>query len=136
MTCLDALEHVASVSEEADVLAAARLMRERGVDFLAVRDDRGRPVGTLTALDVAVRVCGRDLRASELPVRQAMRRDPAVCRPFDETQVAEELMERLQVSRVLVVGDDGELLGAVSLQGLAAARPARTDALPGPRELH
>lgn len=127
MICLDLMKgEVAFVTEHDDVQTAARLMQQRAVGFLPVCDEQRKPVGALTDRDIALRVCSENLRASEVPVSQAMTRRVYSCRPLDDVKVAEELMARHEIWRVMLVGDDGTLVGVVSLSDIAEAEePAR-----------
>lgn len=122
MLCLDVMKQdVAFVHENDNVHKAARLMEKHGVGFLPVVDDQRRPVGALTDRDIVIRVANEDHRPSNVSVREAMTPQRVFCRPLDDVRVAEDLMAANKVSRVMVVGDDGVLVGVISLSDIAAA---------------
>jgi CBS domain-containing protein len=122
MLCLDVMKQdLAYVSHHDNVHKAARLMQKHGIGFLPVVDDDRKPLGALTDRDIVLRVCTDDHRPSNVSVRDAMTPELVVCRPLDDVRVAEDLMARRHVSRVMVVGDDGALVGVISLSDIALA---------------
>lgn len=104
-----------SVKPDDNVHTAARKMRDRGVGFLPVCDDEGRPVGAITDRDIAVRVAADDARPSNVSVREVMTPEVLVCSPFDDLRIAEQAMAEARRSRIMCVNDDGRLVGVLSL---------------------
>ncbi|WP_233261603.1 CBS domain-containing protein [Vitiosangium sp. GDMCC 1.1324] len=98
---------------------AARKMRDKGVGFLPVVDDQGKPVGTLTDRDITVRVSSQDHRPSNVSVREAMSPGAVTCRRWDDIHIAENLMARNQKSRIICVDESGVLIGVISLSDIA-----------------
>lgn len=111
---------VVTISENEEITAAARLMRERHVGYLVVveADFAGstyRPVGVLTDRDIAIKVVAQNLNPKNTLVRDAMTRDPVVLRTADSLTQAVQEMRRIGVRRMPVVGELGELQGVLSL---------------------
>ena len=122
MRCGDLMTSEVEVFGEMDtVLHVARRMRELNVGFAPVCDREGRPVGTLTDRDIALRVCAEDLSARETLARDVMTRGAIVCRESDALDVAEARMREHHKSRIMVVADDGRLVGVISLSDIAEA---------------
>jgi CBS domain-containing protein len=120
MLVVDAMKRdIASVGPEQNLHEAARLMRKLDIGFLPVVDEHRRPIGALTDRDIVVRACAEDFRPSEVSVRQAMTLEVVTCRPLDDLRQAEELMRLRQKSRLMVVGDDRQLVGVLSLSDIA-----------------
>jgi CBS domain-containing protein len=109
---------VETILPTATVLEAARRMRDLDIGFLPVCEDNGAPVGTLTDRDIVVRAVAEEKRY-QTKVEDVMTPDVVACRPYDDLERAEELMRANQVSRVLVVDDDGRIAGVISLADIA-----------------
>jgi CBS domain-containing protein len=70
MQCQQVMKQdVEFVTPEDNIHTAARKMRDKGVGFLPVCDENGKPVGTLTDRDIAIRVAADDARPSNIGVR-------------------------------------------------------------------
>jgi CBS domain-containing protein len=95
-------------------------MRDLDVGFLPVCQSDGSPVGTLTDRDIVVRVVAGG-RPASTAVQEVMSTELVCCRPDDEVKEAERLMRVNQVSRVLVVGEDGRVAGVISLADVTRA---------------
>lgn len=100
---------------------AARKMRDGDVGFLPVVDGLGRPIGTLTDRDLAVRAGAADERPSKVTVREVMSIAPVTCGRFEELRKAEELMVRYKKSRIMCVDEAGMLAGIISLSDIIDA---------------
>jgi CBS domain-containing protein len=122
MRCGDLMTSEVEVFREADTVQyVARRMKELDVGFAPVCDREGRPVGTLTDRDIALRVCAADRSASATLARDVMTRGAVVCEEGDALDVAEARMKEHHKSRVMVVGKDGRLVGVISLSDIAQA---------------
>ena len=118
------------LSERDDAHRAAQLMRDKNLGFLPVCDDDNRVVGTVTDRDLAIRLIAEDMPAST-SVRDVITREVVACKPGDDVIEAERRMAREHKSRMLVIDDDGKLVGVFSLSDIAqsegdANRTART----------
>lgn len=107
----------------ASLLAAARLMAERGIgDVLVVDDDR--LVGVLTDRDLVVRGMATGM-APDAEVRTVCSTDVVTVGPDDELSSAIRLLKDHAVRRLPVV-DDSTVVGIVSLGDLAVERDAQS----------
>jgi CBS domain-containing protein len=121
MRCDEAMtEEVETVGIGDSVMHAARRMRELDIGFLPVCQSDGMPVGTVTDRDIVLRVVAEG-RPGSTAVQDVMSSDLVCCRPDDELGDAERMMRVNQVSRVLVVGDDGRVAGVISLADITRA---------------
>jgi CBS domain-containing protein len=104
---------IVSVSADAPVAAAARLMRSNAVGFLRVREG-GRLVGIVTDRDITVRAAAGGLDPESVRVEEVM--TPAVVTMDAGTRADEALrvMEGAGVSRLLVVDARGQAVGVLS----------------------
>ncbi len=116
MLCLDLMKTEIETFREGDsVQEVARRMREVNIGFAPVCGADGRPVGTLTDRDIALRVCAEDRRASATRAGDVMTREAVTCHEGDPIEEAERLMARHRKSRIMVVDDEGRLVGVISL---------------------
>jgi CBS domain-containing protein len=105
---------VVSVPPETTLVDAAQTMKELDVGPLPVCDG-DRLLGMVTDRDIIVRAIaeGRDPRATE--VRDVMTSEIVCCREDDDVRHAARLMQDSQLRRLLVVNEEGRLVGIVSL---------------------
>ena len=98
----------------------AQLMWERRVGCVPVVDPEGRPVSIVTDRDVcmAAYIQGKPLAA--IGVASAMSRRLFTIEASAQVGEAASRMRRAGVHRLLVVGDDGALVGVLSFGDLAA----------------
>ena len=116
MQCAQVMKHDYEYVTPADnIHTAARKMRDRGVGFLPVCDHDRKPVGTITARDIAVRVAAQDSRPSNVGVQDVMTTELVTCSPNDDLRVAEERMASAKKSRIICLNDAGQLVGVISL---------------------
>jgi CBS domain-containing protein len=116
---------VATVRVGEEVQAAARLMRDLNAGCIPVCQRDGTVVGVLTDRDIAVRLVAEG-RSPATPVEEVMTDDLISCLPQADVREAERLMRAHQVSRILVIDDDGRLAGVLGLADLAQSEDART----------
>ncbi|HVY79604.1 MAG TPA: CBS domain-containing protein [Steroidobacteraceae bacterium] len=123
----DICQHnVVTVRPFDELMVAARLMREQHVGYLIVvepafSEGTFQPVGVLTDRDLVVSVMAREIDPRSLRVGDVMTREPMLARTDDSIAAALEQMRRIGVRRVPVVGDQGELLGVLSLDDVIHA---------------
>jgi CBS domain-containing protein len=105
---------VVSVPPETTLVDAAQTMKELDVGPLPVCDG-DQLLGMLTDRDIIVRAIAeaRDPRTTE--VREIMTPEVVCCREADDVRQAAKLMQEQQLRRLLVVNDEGRLVGIVSL---------------------
>ncbi len=120
MQCSDVMKtDIVTIHEEDDLAMAARKMRDFGVGFLPVLDERGRPVGTITDRDVAIRAVAEDRLPSAICVEDVMTREVVSCDPDTDLRDAEEKMASARKSRLMICDSDGVLVGVISLSDVA-----------------
>lgn len=97
----------------------ARRMRDRNIGFAPVCGKDGRPIGTVTDRDIAIRVCADDRRASKTRAADVMSHEAVMVHDVDDVGKAEELMAAHHKSRIMVVDDHERLVGVISLSDIA-----------------
>ncbi len=108
---------VVRVAPDVTLMEAARAMKDLDIGPLPVCEGE-RLLGMVTDRDITVRATaeGRDPR--ETPVSDIMTMDVVCCHEADDIRAAAKLMQDAQLRRLLVVNDDGKLVGIVSLGDL------------------
>jgi len=112
-------ESVYTVSAEDTLQHAASLMEDFDIGALPVMSGH-RLLGILTDRDIVIRALSLGL-GPETPVREVMSRDVECCREGDDVEDALEIMGDRQIRRIVVLSDDGALIGIVSLGDIATA---------------
>jgi CBS domain-containing protein len=118
--------NVATVRPGDELLAAARLMREKHVGFLvavepAVKEKTWQPVGVLTDRDLVVSVLAREADPRTLCVGDVMTRKPVTVMMSDSVAHALHEMKRIGARRLPIVGDLGEMVGVIALDDIVEA---------------
>jgi arabinose-5-phosphate isomerase len=112
---------VPSVPREARINEMLREISAKGLGCTAVVDADGRPVGIFTDGDLRRLIeRGGDLR--ELTAQQVMHAGPRTIGPSLLAAAAADLMETARITCVLVVDEQGVLVGAVSSNDLLRAK--------------
>ncbi len=122
MKCSELMkEDVETCPITAAIRDVATRMRERNIGFMPVCDLDGTVLGTITDRDLAMRVLG-DARVPEATsALEVMTKNAICCSPRDELTVAEELMSRHKVSRIICTDDLSRAVGVISLSDIAGA---------------
>jgi CBS domain-containing protein len=111
-----------TIGEDADLVEAARRMRERHVGLLVVarpRQDIGdEPIGVLTDRDLVVAVVAGEADARVLRVADVMTANPAVVGDWASVEDTLRRMRELGLRRMPVVEASGRLVGLVSIDDI------------------
>lgn len=106
---------VVTLESGAPIRDAARLMADRKIGSVAVRDD-GKVVGLVTERDLVITTLARDGNAS-MPIREAMRPGvPSVSADANEAECA--ALMRDNTTRHLLVEEGGRIIGVVSMRDI------------------
>lgn len=112
---------VATAAAGETVEQGARRMKEYGVGTLVVVGERGEPQGILTDRDVMVRCVSEAVDPADTPVSEIM---TAPVRTAHEAAPLDEALESMRAGgfrRLVVTGDDGELVGILALDDVIAS---------------
>lgn len=109
---------VVSIDDDADALAAAKLMRQEHVGFLVVYkagDELRKPVGVLTDRDLVLAVMARDVSPQSVTVQDVMTRQPLIASEHDELSDMLQAMRMAGIRRVPVTDTRGALSGIMAI---------------------
>jgi len=110
---------IETITPHASLAEAAKKMASQDIGSLPVCDEPRRVVGIITDRDITVRAVARGMDPNQTRVEDVMTRDVLCCSSESEVEDACELMERRQVRRLLVTGQDEVPVGIVSLGDIA-----------------
>lgn len=108
---------VVSVAPDVTLMDAARTMKDLDIGPLPVCDG-DRLLGMVTDRDITVRATAEGRDPCQTAVSEVMTIDVVCCHEADDIRAAAKLMQEAQLRRLLVVDDDGQLVGIVSLGDL------------------
>jgi CBS domain-containing protein len=110
---------IQTITPQATLAEAAKKMASQDIGSLPVCDEPRRVVGIITDRDITVRAVARGMDPNQTRVEDVMTRDVLSCSSESEVEDACELMEKRQVRRLLVTGQDEVPVGIVSLGDIA-----------------
>jgi len=109
---------VATASSGESVMEVARRMAEYNVGTVVVVDASRKPVGIVTDRDIVLRSVARGHDAEDTPASVVMTRE---VRTVDESVPIEQALGTMagaEARRLVVTGDEGKLVGVVSLDDI------------------
>jgi len=113
---------VETVQPDATLFDAAKIMMSKDLGWLPVTQN-SKVMGIITDRDIAVRGVAAGLEPRQAKVEQVMSRDVFACGIDDSVEDACDMMEEEQVRRLVVLDENENLVGVVSLADLAAQAP-------------
>lgn len=112
---------IPAVPASASLADAVLEISRKGLGMTAVVDERNCVLGIYTDGDLR-RTLERRLDFSTTPISEVMSHHPRSIAPDELAVAAVELMERHNISQMLVVGADNELVGALNMHDLLKAK--------------
>ena len=104
---------VQTMTPEALVSDAARVLSDQRIGILVVCDERNKVVGVLSERDLVRAIAERAVSIAELRVSDLLTRDIVTCTPHDTPQDVMRAMNERGFRHMPVV-EDGELKGLIS----------------------
>ncbi|MEB3851634.1 MAG: CBS domain-containing protein [Desulfurococcales archaeon] len=117
---------VLTAKPDETVGSVVKRMAEKGAGSVVVVNDEGKPIGIFTERDLLVKVVGEG-RSLDAKLSEVMTPDPIVAKPDWSLARALEIMVHYGFRHLPVVGDDGRLVGIVSIKDLAKALSGEID---------
>lgn len=109
----------ATCQAETPVREVARLMLENDIGLVPVIDASGKPAGTITDRDIALRVVAEGRDPQQCTARDCMTSPVTTVSVESSLADAVERMESEQIRRLLVVDPEGRLCGVVAQADVA-----------------
>jgi len=109
----------------APVVEAARRMREANIGAVIVEKDK-KPCGIVTDRDITVRVVAEGKDPATTHLSQVCSEELTTVSPNDDLDRAIDVMRQKAVRRVLVLDDQSNTVGILSLGDLAIERDSKS----------
>jgi CBS domain-containing protein len=109
---------VATCRPETNLAEATALMWDNDCGALPVLGETGQLAGIVTDRDICIALGTRNIRSSELSVRDVLRDHTLVCKSSDNVHTALQTMRDGKIRRLPVVNDNSLLEGIVSMDDL------------------
>lgn len=109
-----------SISPDASVFEAIKMMADKSIGSLVVLDDGGNLIGIVTERDYARKVIVMDRSSKETPVREIMTTDVLTTTGEHTVNSCMELMTKKKIRHLPVV-EDGKVTAMVSIGDLVQA---------------
>ncbi len=114
-------EAVPTIAADASLTAAILAVSRGGLGLVAITDVDGRAVGIFTDGDLR-RAFEKNIDLHHARIADLMSRAPRTISPDRLAVEAVEMMERHRINALLVVADDGKLIGALNMHDLFKAK--------------
>jgi CBS domain-containing protein len=109
---------VATCRPETNLAEATALMWDNDCGALPVLGETGQLAGIVTDRDICIALGTRNIRSSELSVRDVLRDHTLVCKSSDNVHTALQTMRDGKIRRLPVVNDNSLLEGIISMDDL------------------
>jgi CBS domain-containing protein len=106
---------VVALPGEATLSEAARLLANKRIGALVVKDKSGAPCGILSERDVVRAVASESVAALARPVSAYMTREVATCTELDTVEELMEMMTQGRFRHIPVLDENKQLCGLVSI---------------------
>jgi CBS domain-containing protein len=121
-----------SLSPDADLASAAKIMWDCDCGAVPVVNEDRRVVGMVTDRDICIAAATRAAVPSSIQVRDVMSREVASCKADDDVRNALKTMKERRIRRLPVLDSDGRLSGMLSINDLVMRADTRAGAaVPG-----
>ena len=121
---------VVTISSDASVLEAAKLMHSKHIGCLVVTDN-SRPTGILTDRDIVLKLVAGEKKPEETTVKNIMTTNPTMVNVNYDVLDAVRLMRDRGVRRLPVIDEHRHLLGIITLDDVLTAFGAELGDLAG-----
>jgi CBS domain-containing protein len=103
---------------ETNLAEASAMMWESNCGALPVLAETGELAAVLTDRDICIALGTRNVRASDLTVRDVIETAPLICTATDDIRSALQIMQETKIRRLPVVNQRGVLEGMVSIDDI------------------
>jgi len=118
---------VVTISQDATLREAARLLDEKRIGAVIIQDAGGAPLGVFSERDLTRQVAREGEAALGHSVADCMSRDPVICGPNDSIDRLMGLMTDRRIRHLPVV-ENGRLAGVISIGDIVKRKIAEAEA--------
>ena len=121
-----------SLSPDADLASAAKIMWDCDCGAVPVVNEDRRVIGMVTDRDICIAAATRAAVPSTIQVKDVMSREVASCKADDDVRNALKIMKERRIRRLPVLDSEGRLSGMLSINDLVMRTETRAGAaVPG-----
>ena len=119
---------VISISPESTMLETAKVLRENKIGAILACDTDGKMCGVISERDlvIAIAKCGADVLTKK--VGDFMTTGVYTCKAEDSIKKVMEVMTSRRIRHLPVIGDDGSIIGMISIGDVVKERMSETEA--------
>ena len=108
------------INDNPSALDVAKLMAKHSIGLVVVvEDNNNKPVGIITERDIMKKVSARNRRADQVAATNIMSSPHVTVKSIDSVDTATEKMARYTIKRLVVVEEDGSMIGVLSVSDIA-----------------
>ena len=113
-TMPQACKRLVTLADDAELIAAAKLLRDSGADLVVVCDSNGVLAGVITKTDVVGQIGDCQGCSCKITVRTVMSRDVLACRPGDRMDVVWTQMRERSLKNLPVLDEHSRPVGVLN----------------------
>jgi CBS domain-containing protein len=128
--CMSAVSEIMSqkevvtvnINDNPSALDVAKLMAKHRIGSVVVvegNNDNNKPVGIITERDIIKKVSAQNKSADQIAVRFIMSSPLVMVKSIDSINTAAEAMARNNIKRLVVLEQDGSMIGILSVSDIA-----------------
>lgn len=106
---------IISIKEENTILDAMKLMRETDLGFLVIKEDK-KAIGVVTDRDIVLQLA-KEISIST-KINKIMKKYVITVNQNEDASIASDIMGYMQVKRLVVVDDNDNMVGIITLADL------------------
>ena len=108
------------INDNPSVLDVAKLMAKHRIgSVVVVEDSNNKPIGIITERDIIKKVSAQNKVADQVAVRHVMSSPLIAVKSIDSIDTAAEAMAKNKVKRLVVLEQDGTMIGVLSVSDIA-----------------
>ena len=108
------------INDNPSVLDVAKLMAKHRIgSVVVVEDSNNKPIGIITERDIIKKVSAQNKVADQVAVRHVMSSPLIAVKSIDSIDTAAEAMAKNKVKRLVVLEQDGKMIGVLSVSDIA-----------------
>jgi CBS domain-containing protein len=115
---------------ETNLSAAVEMLWNHNCGILPVVDAQRQVVGVITDRDIAIALGTRNQLPAEITVAAAATRKVQTCKPTDDIHLAIDTMAEKKVRRLIVVNEQNQLEGILSMDDVVLSAGSKTGEKP------
>lgn len=119
---------VVKISPESTLLETTRVLRQNKIGAILACDSDGKMCGVISERDIVLAIARSGGAVLEKQVGDFMTTGVYTCKPEDSIKQVMEVMTSRRIRHLPVVGDDGNIVGMISIGDVVKERMSETEA--------